>query len=70
MSEIEFLMYAERDAYVINAIHKAAEAMNLLTGATLVLSGVSGTVNFDNGVLRLCRALVMLGDSSISDSCL
>ncbi len=61
MNGKEYTLYAERDAYVIEAIRRAAHCMTLVEGAAVSLDGVAGIIHFETEVYRLCTALVMLG---------
>jgi hypothetical protein len=67
VNEKEFLLYAERDAYVIDAILRAAHSMTLVDGAAISLDGVGGTIHFETEIYRLCTALVMLGYTPASE---
>lgn len=60
MTGDEFLIHVERQAKLVDAISSALEAMSLVNGCKMEMSGVAGTLHFDEQMLKLHEALLML----------
>jgi hypothetical protein len=57
----EFVAAAERDAILVDALHRALYAMALTNGCPVTRAGVSGTLHFEHEIGKIRRALYLLG---------
>lgn len=55
-----YLAGAQRDGKIVNALHRALQAMMLTHGGRITMVGVSGTLNFEREMLGLREALALL----------
>lgn len=61
MDPQEYLDPARRDAILVDAIYRALYAMALSNGYPISMDGVNAVLNFDRELVRLRRALTLLG---------
>lgn len=57
----EFIASANRDAVLIDALHRTLYAMALTNGCSILQGGVRGTLRFDEEIAIARRALFVLG---------
>lgn len=61
MDSKQFVETALRDAVLVEALQSAILAMALTHGASIQLDGISGRLNFQRELAKLCHALALLG---------
>ena len=61
MNSAQFIEFAQRDAVVIDALHRALYAMALTTGCAITGGEISGTLHFEKEIASLRSALHVLG---------
>ena len=64
MTSDDFLMRMERDSLLIDALSSALEAMALVNGCRVELGGAAGTLQFEDQMLKLHEALLVLADEN------
>ena len=65
MTSDDFLMRMEGDSLLIDALSSSAlEAMALVNGCRVELGGAAGTLQFEDQMLKLHEALLMLADEN------
>lgn len=61
MDSKEYLASAVRDGLIIDSLHRALFAMRLTNGSTIIVNGAPATLHFEYEMVRLERALRLLG---------
>lgn len=61
MDSREYLASAVRDGLIIDSLHRAPFSMRLTSGSTIVVNGAHMTLHFESEMVRLERALRVLG---------